>query len=376
MANTVKRSTSLGDRYDVRYRDPSKKVRTKTFRTRKEARAFERTVEVDLDRGDWTDPRKGRATFAEWWEQWWPSTVNLRPSSRARDESYARNHLLPHFGTMPLAAIDHTAVAVWLAELNASDLAPATVVKAAQILNKTMVAAVHNNMLRANPVANVDLPRIERREMLFLTPAQVATLADTIDPRYRALVLTGAYCGLRWGELAGLERARVDLLHRRIEVLEIATDVSGHIVIGPPKTSAGRRSVPVPRVVADALTDHLAATEGEYVFPSPDGAILRNSLFRRRTWQPATRSAGLDGLRLHDLRHTAVALWIAAGASPKEVAARAGHSSVVTVLDRYGHLLPGHEDKVNDALDAMADAASPAPTAAVRAIDARWTAGD
>jgi hypothetical protein len=75
-------------------------------------------------------------------------------------------------------------------------------------------------------------------------------------------------------------------LHRRIEVLEIATDVSGHIVIGPPKTSAGRRSVPVPRVVADALTDHLAAIEGEYVFPSPDGAILRNSLFAAAPGSP------------------------------------------------------------------------------------------
>ena len=66
-----------------------------------------------------------------------------------------------------------------------------------------------------------------------------------------------------------------------------------------------------------------------------------------------------------------MALWIAAGASPKEVAARAGHSSVVTVLDRYGHLLPGHEDKVNDALDALADAAVSAPTGTVRALDAR-----
>jgi integrase len=65
-------------------------------------------------------------------------------------------------------------------------------------------------------------------------------------------------------------------------------------------------------------------------------------------------TAKLGHLRPHDLRHTAVALWIAAGASPREIAARAGHSSVVTVLDRYGHLLPGSEDKVNDALDAMA----------------------
>jgi hypothetical protein len=58
---------------------------------------------------------------------------------------------------------------------------------------------------------------------------------------------------------------------------------------------------------------------------------------------------------------------IAAGASPREIAARAGHSSVVTVLDRYGHLLPGFEDRVNDALDAMASNVAP-PHAAVTAI--------
>jgi integrase len=75
-------------------------------------------------------------------------------------------------------------------------------------------------------------------------------------------------------------------------------------------------------------------------------------------WAPGVKPAGLEHLRPHDLRHTAVSLWIAAGASPKEIAARAGHTSVVTVLDRYGHLLPGHEEKVNDALDEMARVAA------------------
>jgi integrase len=70
-------------------------------------------------------------------------------------------------------------------------------------------------------------------------------------------------------------------------------------------------------------------------------------------WTPAVERARLAGLRVHDLRHTAVALWIAAGASVNEIARRAGHTSVVTVLDRYGHLLPGSEDKVTAALDEM-----------------------
>lgn len=78
-------------------------------------------------------------------------------------------------------------------------------------------------------------------------------------------------------------------------------------------------------------------------------------------------SSGIGHLRVHDLRHTAVAFWIAAGASPKEIAVRAGHTSVVTVLDRYGHLLPSTEDHVTDALDEMAvTAARRQPEAGLR----------
>jgi integrase len=79
----------------------------------------------------------------------------------------------------------------------------------------------------------------------------------------------------------------------------------------------------------------------DYVFHAPAGGPLRINGFRYRVWRTAVMAAGLTGLRIHDLRHTAVALWIAAGASPKEVAARAGHTSVSFVLDRYGHLFPG-----------------------------------
>jgi integrase len=66
-----------------------------------------------------------------------------------------------------------------------------------------------------------------------------------------------------------------------------------------------------------------------------------------------TRKADLDGLRIHDLRHTAVALWIAAGTGPKEVAVRAGHASVSFTLDRYGHLYPEADTALCDRLDAL-----------------------
>jgi hypothetical protein len=85
----------------------------------------------------------------------------------------------------------------------------------------------------------------------------------------------------------------------------------------------------------------------------------------------------LEPLRPHDLRHTAVALWIAAGANPKEVAVRAGHTSVSFTLDRYGHLFEGHDAELRDRLDAMhfGGLASAAGWGGVRALDSR-RAGD
>jgi integrase len=198
--------------------------------------------------------------------------------------------------------------------------------------------------------------------MRFLNPAEVARLADTIPPLYRPFVFVGSYGGLRAGEMFGLRRERVDVLHARVDVAEVLVEVNGHHHFGPPKTRAGRRSVPLPRFVADELAVRLEHVEpGGLVFPSAQGHTVRASLFRRRVWHPAVVAAGLAPLRVHDLRHTAVALWIAAGASPKEIAVRAGHTSVTTVLDRYGHLFPGHEAHVVDALDAMARAAHQGP---------------
>jgi integrase len=125
--------------------------------------------------------------------------------------------------------------------------------------------------------------------------------------------------------------------------------------VGPPKTRASRRTVGLPRAVVEELAAHLAtpAPPDAFVFTAPKGGPLRVIAFRARIWRPATNSAGLDGLRIHDLRHTAVALWIAAGANPKEVAARAGHTSVSFTLDRYGHLYPESDAALRDRLDAI-----------------------
>ena len=110
--------------------------------------------------------------------------------------------------------------------------------------------------------------------MRFLTPEQVADLADSIDPRYQAAVLLGAYGGLRAGELFGLRARNVDPLRRRVQITEILVEVQGHRNIGPPKTRAGRRSVPLPVSVAAALSQQLQRLAADPDALTPHEAIV------------------------------------------------------------------------------------------------------
>jgi len=258
-------------RYEARYRDTNGAEHSQRFPTKRDAQRFLERIGADQQRGDWCDPSGARIRLGDWIEQWSATTVNLRPSSRARDESYIRTHVLPTFATVPIGRITQLDVRTWVAELAAAGLAPATVQKAYQTLSKILRSAMDANLIGRTPCRNIALPRVERREMRFLTPEAIAALAVAIAPRYRALVLLDAYCGLRLGELAGLRRSRLDLVGRNVRVAEIAVEVRGRITVGPPKTRAGHRTVPIPRFVAEAMERHLRDYCGDVNRPGFDG---------------------------------------------------------------------------------------------------------
>jgi integrase len=116
--------------------------------------------------------------------------------------------------------------------------------------------------------------------------------------------------------------------------------------------------VALPARVAEAIEDHLARPgTTDRLFTSPTGGPLRPSMFRQRVWGPAVRRSGLAPLRVHDLRHTAVALAVQAGAHPKAIQEMLGHGSITVTLDRYGHLFPSLSEDVADRVDEVARAA-------------------
>src|SRR5437016_5681591 len=183
-------SKAPNGRYRARYRGPDGKQRARHFVTIKEARAWLNGVEGTKLAGTWVNPDAGKVLFSQVVEQWKRQTVNLRPSTRARDEQYLKSLILPTFADRQLRTITQPDVRQWVADIGANHK-PATVVKAAQILSKVLSSAVDAGLIALSPYRGIKLPKIERDEIRFLSPDEIARLADAIDPRYRAFVLVG-----------------------------------------------------------------------------------------------------------------------------------------------------------------------------------------
>jgi integrase len=348
-------------RWQARYYDLAGNRHTapRTFATKTDALQHLALVEADMHRGTWTDPALARTLFSTWVQRW--QSVNipaLRPSTQDLYRYLLRRLLLPTFGPLALASIDSMEVRGWLARLKAEGTVSAgTRAKAYRLLRRILADAVEAGYLSRNPCTIKGAGRERTPEMRHVNADQLAALADAIAPRYRALVLLAGYGGLRWGELAGLRRHRVDLAHATVTMVEQVSEVAGTFHIGAPKTETSIRTVTLPKVVTAALADHLdrwaEPSPTGLVFPAPRGGYLRHSNFRRRYWLKAVHAAELDGLRFHDLRHTAATLARAAGATTRELMARMGQSTAEIAL-RYEHVMTGRDAAIADALDQLA----------------------
>jgi integrase len=145
------------------------------------------------------------------------------------------------------------------------------------------------------------------------------------------MVLLATFAGLRLGELRALRRQHLDLDGLMVQVVEQYQELAdGSLVLGPPKTDAGRRTVSLPAALGREFGDHLdrfVADESDaLVFANRNGTPLRRATFYT-AWAHALRAAGIEGLHFHDLRHTGNTLAATTGASTKELMARMGHAS-------------------------------------------------
>lgn len=367
MSGWVRQDPKTG-RWTVRYRSPEPDPETgrrrqlglgRSFATKREAKAALAAVVTDISRAEWREPELGEVTLKTLIGEWLAAKRHEGVTSGTMLH-YERSSklLLPPFGDMPVMKLTPPMVRRWWTTERERGTGPTTLARANRLLAAVLDQAVVDWRIKVSPMPPTGRPREPRwPEPRFLTLAEAHVLADCIRPEYRTWLWTMLWTGMRWAEGAGLKAGRVNLLLRRIEVAEQLVDVNGTLETRRPKTDAGKRLVDLPDVLVPMLTEQIAGKKpDEYVFTAPMGGPLRIAGFRKWMWTPATKAAGLYGLRIHDLRHTHVAWLIEAGEQSFEVAKRIGHTKLAFTLQRYGHMRPELGRRTADALDRLAQA--------------------
>lgn len=349
------------------FRDSSGIQRSKAVSSKKAARDLRAEAQLRRRAPAPVQSEQPAPLFRAWSERWLESKVRhgLRSATRDKYRSILDTHLLPVFGDLSLDSITQWDVQDFV-DSRVARYAPRSVREFYGLLAGTLKAAAARKLIGETPCSNVALPALRWTERRALTPAEVERLRVAMADSYKALVMTAAYLGPRWEELAALKRSRLHLQNGRprMEIFAvIERDRGGYRYTEEMKTKESRRTILLPPFAARLLHDHLShAPESEFVFPAREGGFLHYNNFRRRQWGPAVKAASLAPLRFHELRHTAAALMInAEGSDPYIVQRRLGHSNIRTTYGLYGHLFPSREDSMNEQLEKLASEATRDP---------------
>jgi integrase len=332
-----------------------------TFARKAEAQRYLTLVESQIARGDWTDPERAKVTLDDYAERWITERPALRPRTVELYRWLLRRHITPWIGDVPLAKIDTPLIREWRTKLLAEGVSETMAAKAYRLLRSVLMTAVNEDrVIPRNPCQVRRADKEQPKERPVLTAVEVMALAGEVPERYRAMVLLATFASLRFGEVTALERGDLDLEAGTVRVRRAFVEVRGKgLVVGPPKSRAGRRTVSIPRLVVEALREHLAehARSGRLVFTGPTGAPIRRGNFNKMVkWRETVERLGLDGVRFHDLRHSGNTLAARSGVSTRDLMARMGHDSMQAAI-LYQHATTEADARITAALDAELAAA-------------------
>ena len=328
-------------RYQARYPGPDGRMRNapETFARKSDADLYLTLVEAQIARREWIDPERGKVKLGDYARRWIDQRPNLRPRTIHLYGWLLDKHVVPYLGGVELGRLDTPMVRDWRAKLLGNGVSETMAAKAYRLLRAVLMTAVkEDEILSRNPCRIPGADQEKSAERPVLTLAQVFRLAEIVPPRYRALVLVTTFGCLRWGEVAALQRQDIDTAAGTIRVRQAYTELRGvGLVLGPPKSRAGRRTVSLPPAVVEVVRDHLAAEVDDnpdaFVFTTESGRpIWRGNLNKLIGWKANVARIGQPDLHFHDLRHTGNTLAARTGASTRDLMARMGHDSTQAAL--------------------------------------------
>ena len=315
----------------------------------------------ELQGGGYLEPSK--VTLAQFLDRWLNHIKSqVSPRSHERYAEIVRTHIIPSLGAVPLIKLRADQVSEFYSKALASGrrdgkggFSPRTVHHIHRILKQALTQAVRWQTLARNP-ANVDPPRVEKKQMQTLDADETITLIEAARGTNLFLpVLLGALCGLRRGEITALRWRSVDLDHGQLAV--VASTEQTEEGVREKETKSGKdRTVVLPSILTDELRQHrvrqtegllrigVRLTDNQHVVAREDGEPIQPRSLTH-AFIKFLRRRGLQHIRLHDLRHTHATHMLKAGIHPKIAQERLGHSSVGVTIDLYSHVLPGMQER-------------------------------
>ena len=363
---TIRRRPS--GRWQAMYWHEGKRYSSGTLAAKADAQAWLATSEVDLRRGAWVEPTAGKVSLTDYSTRWLSRRPELAIRTHELYEDLLRLHILPSLGSIAIVDLSPSKIRGWNAHL--ATKYPSTASKSYRLLATIMRTAVDDGLLMKSPckVKGAGVERAAERPMA--TIAEVEALTFAMPDRFQLVIQLATWCQLRRGEILGLRRSDIDLLHATLRIEQSRTfSRDGSSITKSPKTPAGRRNLTIPSNMIQALTTHLqewtSTDKDALLFTLRPGTALSATCLQR-AWSKARLSIGRPDLHLHDLRHTGLTLAAATGATTAELMHRAGHSSAGAAL-RYQHAT---RDRDRILADALAHLANPSEVMAFqRAIE-------
>ncbi|HEV2784677.1 MAG TPA: tyrosine-type recombinase/integrase [Actinophytocola sp.] len=373
-----------GKRYLACWLDPDGRERSQAFTTKRPADKHWQKMETDRDRGEYHDPKAGRADFDGIAQRWLKSRV-VDPSSKIRYESVYRLHVKPVFGGA-VKRIRASDVQMFQAELG-ERLGPSTVAAARLVLLGILDLAVEDQLIKKNPARSrvVDTVSVDDGEKIQAWSSErVFKLIDGHPESLRLLPTIGATAGLREGELFGLAWEDIDFDEQVIHVRRQLKKLGRHTVYALPKNDR-ERVVPLPAWTAESIRVYVAKykpvpltlpwekPDGKprthnVLFRWIDGGHMKPRAYSETVWKPALVAAKIipeptkdkRGRRryvttrregTHQLRHHYASVMLAGGVNIKELSEYLGHADPGFTLRIYAHMLPDSHERARKVID-------------------------
>jgi integrase len=360
MKGSVRRPRSAGGRWsyrlDLGYDDVGKRRQREVgnFPTKREAQAALNEALSEFQRGSYVAP--SRQTVRDYLDSWiMTAKPELAETAWTNYRNVVRAYILPHLGSKRLADLSALDIKKWQGELldhgrrDGQPLAVNSVKLAHRVLHRALADGVRWNVIASNPASSVRVPRSQHKPMSVWSPDEARRFLHTAaDDRAVALWLLALHTGMRRGELAGLRWIDVDLAKNTLTVAQQRTSADRQVIVAPPKARSHRQLL-LAQATVEALRVHRdhqdveraalgpAWPDSGYVFVDEVGMPYHPERITKM-FARAVERAGMQRIRLHDLRHTMATNALAAGVHPKIVQEQLGHATIAITLDTYSQV--------------------------------------